>query len=123
TSIGLSYRGDVKNRTDVELGQSLLLGVSHQLTRRLFLSLRESAGTFTRPLVRTGLQQSVPFDPSTTYIPTTDYFDNRTYYGSSQVALTIQKTARLSLNMAGDAFITRRRSRALSGTTAISARG
>jgi hypothetical protein len=87
------------------------------------LTLRESSGVFSRAFLRAGLHESVPFDPSTAYIPTTDYFDNRTFYGTSQADLTIQKSARLSLNMGGDGFLTRHRSRALYGMTGLAARG
>jgi hypothetical protein len=63
----------------------------------------------------------VPFDPSTTYAPTTDFFDNRTEYLSTQANLVIQKTARLSFSMGGDGFLVRRRSSALYGVTGATA--
>jgi hypothetical protein len=127
TKVGLDYHGNFNyySRTTyfTSLNHSLLLGVTHNFTRHIQLTLRESAGVFSRDFERTGLQQTVPFDPSTTYIPTTDYFDNRTYYMSSQADLTIQKSNRLSFNFGGDAYLARRRSSALYGTTGLSARG
>jgi hypothetical protein len=127
TTIGLYYRGGfnyfAKTTFFTSLEQSLLLGVSHQLSRHIALNLRQSAGIFTRPFTIPSLQQTVPFDPATAYIPTTDYFDNRTFYASSNAALLIQKSARMSFNMTGGVAFVRRRSRALAGTTASVARG
>jgi hypothetical protein len=78
---------------------------------------------FTRDFGLNSLPQTVPFDPSTTYVPTTDYFDNRTIYLTSQADLSIQKTARLSFDLGGGAFITRRRSTSLYGTVGVYAHG
>jgi hypothetical protein len=127
TTLGVSYLGTASEYFQktyyTSINQSLLLGISHQLTRHITFSIRESAGTFSRDTNRTGLQQSVQFDPSTTYTPTTDYFDNRTSYLSTQTDLRIQKSSRMSFDMGGDFFLTRRRSTALYGNTGESARG
>lgn len=127
TKIGLAYRGGVNHYVHQTFydstDQSLMLGVMHRITRHVSINLREGAGIFSQSPGILGLQQSVPFDPSTTYIPTTDYFDNRTYYLSTQLDLVIQKTARLSFDLGGDDFIVRRRSAALYGTTGVGARG
>jgi hypothetical protein len=127
TKLGISYGGSVSHYASSQgydsIDQSLLLGLTHQISRHIILTLSESAGTFSRDMGMRGLQQSVPFDPSTTYTPATDYFDNRTYYLSSQASLKIQKSARLSFSMGGDMFITRRRSSALYGNTGVSGHG
>ena len=125
--VGLTYRGGISHYFQQtyfnSINQALLFGVSHQLSRHITLDLNESAGTFSRDFGRLGLDPSVPFDPATTHTPTTDYFDNRTYYVSSQANLSIQKSARTSFNLGGDVFLNRRRSTALYGTTGVSARG
>ncbi len=127
TKVGLDYRGSLSHyfRTTSYDGidQSLLLGVSHQLSRRATLSVRTSAGVFTRDFGLISMPQTVPFDPSTTNVPTTDYFDNRTIYLTTQADLSIQKTARLSFDLGGGAFTTRRRSPSLYGTIGESAHG
>jgi hypothetical protein len=127
TKLGLDYRGsltDYRQQSSFDaISQSLLLGVTQQLSRHVSLSVRESAGIFTRAFGLGGLSQTVPFDPSQSYIPTTDFFDNRTYYFTSQVDLKIQKTARLSFDLGGDAFLTRYRATGLIGTTGLAARG
>ena len=127
TKLGLDYRGSLSGylqQSDFDsISQSFLLGVTQQLSRHMSLSVRESAGVFTRAFGLGGLSQTVPFDPSQSYIPTTDFFDNRTYYLSSQVDLKIQKTARLSFDIGGDSFLTRYRADGLVGTTGLTARG
>jgi len=127
TKLGLSYRGSVdhyfRQTAFDSVNQSILLGITHQLSRRMVLSLSESAGMFSRDPGLLGLQQTVPFDPSTTYIPRTDFFDNRTIYLTSQGSLTIQKSARLSFDLGGGGFITRRRSTALYGLVGATAMG
>jgi hypothetical protein len=127
TKVGLLYRGGINHYIHQTFydstEQSLMLGVMHRFTRHVSINLREGAGIFSQSPGLLGLQQTVPFDPSTTYIPTTDYFDNRTYYLSTQLDLVIQKTARLSFDLGGDNFIVRRRSAALYGTTGTGARG
>ena len=127
TRVGLDYRGTWRhyNRKTYYDGtdQSLMLGVTHQLTRHTSLQLREAAGMYSRDYGLLGLPQTVPFDPSHSYVPTTDYFDNRTIYISTQADLTIQKNARLSFDFGGDGFLVRRRSTALYGVTGAAARG
>jgi hypothetical protein len=127
TKVGLEYRGDLSHYTQQSyydtIDQVFYLGLSHQFSRHTILRLRESAGTFTRNFTLPGLDQSLPFDPITSYIPTTDFFDNRTMYLTTQADFTIQKSARLSLNIGGDGFINRRRSTALAGVIGAAARG
>ena len=127
TKVGLDYRGAFSNYSGAEaqdyINQSLLLGITQQLSSHVFVSLRENAGIFTRDDLSRGLQQTVPFDPATTYVPTTDYFDNRTYYTSTQADLRIQKTYRLSFDLGGDVFSVRRSAKVLYGSTGAVGRG
>ena len=127
TTIGLEYQGSYTGYREQtvprSISQSLLFGVSRQLSRHLNLNLRESAGMFTRDFGVAGLSSTVPFDPSSTFIPTTDYFDNRTYFSSSQAQLTWQKSLRLSINMAGGFITNQRLSSALFSMTGETAQG
>ena len=102
--------------------QSILLGVTHQFTRHTLFSLRTNAGMFSQSFNTPTLPQTVPFDPSTTYVPTNQFFDNRTIYLSTQADLIFQESTRLSFAIGGDAFLTRRRSTALYGTKGEGAR-
>lgn len=126
TKVGVDYRGDYSryNTTGFSsLDQSLLLGITQQLSRRATLSLREGAGLFTRNFGLFGLPDTVPFDPNRMFIPTTDYFDNRTYYLSSLADLALRKSARLSFDLGGGYFYTGRQSAALHGSVGVMAQG
>ncbi len=127
TKLGLEYSGSFQHyhqRTFYDsINESLMLGISHQLTRRATLTLKESAGIFSRDFGLMSLPQTVPFDPSTTLIPTTDFFDNRTIYVNSEADLTLQKTARLSFDFGGMGATVRRRSSALYNLTSAGAHG
>jgi hypothetical protein len=127
TKIGLDYSGLISHYTQAtyydSTANSLLLGVTHEFTRHMTLTLRESAGQFARNYGLPSLVQTVPFDSSASYIPISDFYDNRTIYANSQADLTIQKTTRLSFNLGGDGYLIRRRSSALYGVTGGGARG
>jgi hypothetical protein len=125
TKIGLNYRGSIRryahdtafNTTD----QFLLLGITHEFSRHVSLTLNENAGMYSENYGLPALSQTVPFDPSTTEVPTTDFFDNRTEYLTTQANLIFQKTARLSFSMGGDGFLVSRASSALYGVTGATA--
>ena len=85
--------------------------------------MRNTAGTFSRDFGLKGLTATVPFDPATTDIPRTDFFDNRTSYVTTQADLTMQKTARLSFNIGGDGSIVRRHYASLYDVVTGGARG
>ena len=127
TKLGLDYRGSLSGFLQQSgydsVSESLLMSISHQITRHISLSLAESAGIFTRAFGQGSLSQTISFDPSQGYIPTTDFFDNRTYYLITQVGLTIQETARLSFHLGGGNFLTRYRAHGLVGTNGLSANG
>lgn len=126
TQVGLDYRGDLRhyNKSSYFDGtdQSMMLGIKHQFTRHVSLNLRETAGLFNRDPGLLSLSQAIPFDASQSYVPITDFFDNRTIYVTSQADLTYQRSARMSFNFGGDAFLNRRRSTALAGVKGAAAR-
>ncbi len=127
TRIALDYRGDYYYYRPTDYydngDQMLMLGIAHQFTRHTLLTLRETVGMFSRDAGWPAINAALPFDPTTAYIPTTDFFDNRTFYLTSQVDFTLQKSARLSFDFGGDFFLDRRDSTALYGVTGYSARG
>jgi hypothetical protein len=127
TKIGLDYHGSISHYVRATYydgaSQSLLLGMTHEFTRHITLALRESAGEYSQSYGLPVLSPTVPFDASASYIPVSDFYDNRTIYASSQADLTIQKSTRLSFNLGGDFFLARRRSTALYGVTGAGARG
>ena len=109
TSIGLSYRGDYnmyfRNGRYDTTDHSFLLGVTHQFSRHIFLSWSNSVGIINRDYgLLSTLSQTVQFDPSQTYVPTTDFFNNRTIFVSSAANVVIQKSVRLSFSLGGGLF-------------------
>ena len=121
TSLGLDYRGAYRHYTSQTFydssDQVLLLGLTHQFTRRVSMSLRESAGMFSGGFGLQGIPQTAQFDPSSNVTPTTDFYDNRTIYFTTGVNLIYQKGARLSFSFGGEGSLVRRRSTALYGVT------
>jgi hypothetical protein len=127
TKLALDYRGALYYYRPVDYydngDQSLLIGLSHQFSRHTLLTLRETAGLFSRDNGLPAVTEALPFDPTLSYIPNTDFFDNRTIYLASQADFAIQRSARMSFDFGGDFFLNRRRSTALYGVTGHSARG
>jgi hypothetical protein len=127
TQLGLDYNGSLthfaKQTAYDSMNQSLLFGVTHQFTRHLSLVLRESAGTFSTSYTLPALSQTVPFDPISSYIPATDFFNNRTSYLTTQADLQWEKSQRLSFAVGGYGSIVHRASASLFGTKAAGAHG
>jgi hypothetical protein len=126
TSLGLSYRGSysqyTRNSSLNSTDQSLLLGIKHQLTPLTKLVLSETAGIINRDYGLLGtISPAVPFDPAQASAPTTDFFNNRTYFLSSQADVVMQQSDHTSLDLGGDFFLNRRDSQALYGFTGGSA--
>jgi hypothetical protein len=121
TKIGLDYQFSAQHYDQASyydgINQSLLLGITHQFTRHTLISLRENAGEFSGYYGFPGITSTVPFDPSTSFVPMTPFFDNRVIYASTQADFIFQKTARLSFDLGGAGFLTRLRSTALYGVT------
>jgi hypothetical protein len=127
TKIGLNYAGSFSHYTktfyDGVSYQSLQLSLTHQLNRHTVFSLSNNAALYGSNQTSPSLPQSIEFDPTTTYVPTNDFFDNRTIALSSQGSLVMQRSTRLSIAIGGDGFLTRRRSTALFGVTGYGAHG
>jgi len=127
TKLGLNYSTGFslysKSFYDGIDSQSFQLSITHQLSRHAVLSFGTSSVLYGSNRATPTLPQMIEFDPSTTYIPTNDFFDNRTFSISTQASVVIQKSRRLSYVVGGDAFLTRRRSTALYGTKGIGAHG
>lgn len=123
--LGLDYRGDLRHYTRNSYydgsNHRLTLGLSRQATKHVTLSLRESAGTYSRSYG--GLNAAGFYDLNSIDTPRNELFDGRVYYLNTLGDVTYQKSARLSFNMGGDVYVVRRQSSALVGVTAKAARG
>ena len=127
TRVGLDYSGGfshyVKSFYDGVSSQNLQLSLSQQLSRHALFSFATNAGIYGSSQTAPSLPQTVEFNPVTTYVPSNDFFDNRTIALSSQANLTVQRSTRMSVSFGGDGFLTRRRSSALYGVTGVGAHG
>ncbi len=125
TKLGLSYSGSITDYIQQSsfdsISQSLQLGIEHQISRHARLTFSESGGVTKQGFGLFGLTPSVPYDPTQTYVPTTDFFNNRTYFLSTAVSLVMQKSARLSFSFTGMNFLSRYSSRALTGSMGLGA--
>jgi len=128
TRLGLAYSGSFYEYPSASyfagISQGIALSLTHQFTRHIAFSLRESAGWFTQfPPATVSLNSAVSFDPSQSNIPTTDFYDNRTIYSTTQAGLTLQASTRLSFDVGGGYFTDLRRSSALYSATGESGMG
>jgi hypothetical protein len=127
TKLGLDYRISASHNPQASfydgVTQNLTLGITHMLSRHAMFSLHTGAGMSSQNNTGVTLLSTVPFDPSTLYRPTNDFYDNRTIFLTTQAAVTIQKSTRLSYSLGADGFLTRRRSSALYGVGGLGARG
>lgn len=106
SSLGLSFIGGYNhyfgNSSYDGVEVSMLMGFRHQITRHMALYWNNTFAVFKQNagFIST-ISPAVPFDPSQTYAPTTDFFNNRTVAGSSQLGLVIQRSTRLSVSFSG----------------------
>jgi hypothetical protein len=126
TSFGLSFRGGysrfIGNSNYDSTDISMNFGLRHQISPHVSFSWSNSFGLFNRDAGLLGsLSPAVPFDPNQTYLPTTDFFNNRTISYSSQMGLVIQRSTRLSFSFGGGLFATHRASEGLYGVLGESA--
>jgi hypothetical protein len=127
TKIGLDYIGSITHYDNPTYGgydnQYFLLSVTHQFSPHALFSLRENASISSQPLGWPGLPQTVTFDPASTYNPTTDFYDNRTIFLSTQAGFTFQKSARLSFYLGGQGSVTENQAPGLYSVTGAGANG
>jgi hypothetical protein len=105
THLNFGYSGSFKDysRATTYSGssQGLSFDLIQQFSPRLALDVRESAGMYSRFLPATVSEDSsVPLDSAVSSIPTTDFYNNRTVFNTTQANLTWQQTARLSFDVA-----------------------
>jgi hypothetical protein len=121
TKVGLTYSAMFSHYPKASFydsfSQNLLLGITHQFTRHVVLVINNAASELGSNFNSFSLPNTVQFDPSTTNLPTNEFFDNRTVTVNSQADLQIQRTRRLSFSFGGQGFLTRRRSTALYGVS------
>ncbi len=105
------------------LNQGLNFGLTQQMSRHVKFTLREALGMFSFNNPNVGLTETVPFDPSQSFVPTSDFYYTRTLFSTTQSDLVIQKSSRLSFDLGGGFFVNRYASAALYGVTGEDATG
>jgi hypothetical protein len=126
TTLGMAYSAGAADYGSASyfagISQGVSLGLTHQLSRHISFTLRESAGWFTQfPPATVTLNSSVPFDPTQSEIPTTDFYDNRTIYSTTMANLQYMLSSRLSFSFGGGYFTNLRRSSELYSASGLSA--
>lgn len=124
TTVGLRYSGSYTHYTHANYydgtSQNLALGITHRLSKRATVTLREQAGVYYRKYD----YFSAPGVVNTASLtrPGPQLFDNEVRYGSTGVDLVVRLSARWSFDMGSEAYVTRYRSSALIGSTGIGGR-
>ncbi len=122
TTLGLDYSGNFRHYTTNSSfdGSDHMLGlaITTQLSNRLQVFSRTSAGTFSRyyvsgPAVATDLLSS----------PGYGVFDNRAFFLEESAGASYQVSSRLSFSAVGSGFAVRRQSKALVGLNGYSGQG
>jgi hypothetical protein len=122
--LSLEYKGAYRQYSVTNaaqgLDQFLNLAYSRQLSPRLTLDLKDTAGTVS---LANGAFSYLPLSNTDLFaIPANELFDIRTNFVQSRVDLTWQQTARLSFGVGGEGFVVRRSSLALAGLDGYDAR-
>jgi hypothetical protein len=126
SQLGLNYAGSYsryfdKYDTYSSTNHALTLGYTDQISRRLKLDLRESAGSLT---YGTGqVANAASTDLNSSFTPVARLFDTRTYYVQSSVSATYFQTARISYTASVSAFLQDLKSQGLSNAWGYSFNG
>ena len=116
SQLGLNYAGSYTKYLNYDAyngtSHALTLGYTDQISRRLKLDLRESAGSL---IYGTGQVADVAStDLNSSFTPATRLFDTRTYYLQSTASVTWLQSARISYTAGGGAFLQNLKSTGLS---------
>ena len=116
SQLALNYAGSYTKFLNYDaynsLNHSFTLGYTNQISRRLTLDLRESAGSLT---YGTGqVANATSTDLNSSFTPAARLFDTRTYYLQSSVSATWFESARTSFTVGGGAFLQNLKSTGLS---------
>jgi hypothetical protein len=103
---------------------SLSLAYTHEISPHFSYSVRETAGLYSNTfsvLNSTAISDTSLASSTLVVAPNTESFDDRTYYSTTQGALTWHKSPRLSFSISGAEFIVRRASTSLADASGYQA--
>ena len=125
TTLALDYKGDFRHYGGHSAydgsDQFLSLILTHQPTKRVSFTLRNTAGTYSRDYFLTSTIGIL--DSNYLQTPQNDIYDNRVIFLTTAADMIYRMTPRLSFDIGGEAYIVRRESSALYGLTGYDAHG
>jgi hypothetical protein len=125
TTLALDYKGDFRHYGGKSAydgtDQFLSLVLTHQPTKRVSFTIRNTAGTYSRDYFLSSTAGIL--DPSYLQIPQNDIYDNRVIFLTTAGDMIYRMTPRLSFDIGGEGYIVRRESSALYGLTGYDAHG
>ena len=123
-TFSLSFAGDLYHYAQASgldgTDNQLALTWQHKLSKHLKFGFKESLQEYNRNNLLTSGANFINSGVGTTLVtatPTTEVFDGRVITAMTQGDITWQQSARLSINLTGSGFLTRRASTALYGDT------
>jgi hypothetical protein len=125
TTLSLDYKGDFRHYSQQSYydgsDQFLSLVLTHQPTKRVTFTVRNTAGTYSRNYF---LSSTLGILDST-YLetPQNDIYDNRVIFLTTAGDMIYHMTPRLSVDLGGEGYVVRRQSTALYGVTGYDAHG
>ena len=125
TTLALDYKGDFRhyggNSAYDGTDQFLSLILTHQPSKRVSFTIRNTAGTYSRDYF---LSSTVGIlDSNYLQTPQNDIYDNRVIFLTTAADMIYRMTPRLSFDIGGEGYLVRRESSALYGLTGYDAHG
>ena len=125
TTLALDYKGNFRHYSERSYydgsDQFLSLILTHQPTKRLMFTIRNTAGTYSRNYFLSSTLGIL--DPNYLQLPENDIYDNRVIFLTTAGDMIYRMTPRLSFDLGGEGYVVRRESSALYGLTGYAAHG
>lgn len=125
TTLALDYKGNFRhyaaNSAYDGTDQFLSLILTHQPSKRLTFTLRNTAGTYSRDYFLTSTLGIL--DSGYPQTPENDIYDNRVIFLTTGGDMIYRMTPRLSFDIGGEGYLVRRESTALYGLSGYDAHG
>ena len=123
TTLALDYKGNFRHYSDRSYydgsDQFLSLILTHQPNKRLVITLRNTAGTYSRDYFLSSTLGIL--DSNYLQTPENDIYDNRVIFLTTGADVIYRMTPRLSFDFGGEGYLVRRESSALYGLTGYDA--
>jgi hypothetical protein len=125
TTLAIDYKGTLRHYSQQNYydgsDQFLSLILTHQPTKRLMFTVRNTAGAYSRNYFLSGTEGIL--DPNYLETPQNDIYDNRVIFLTTTGDMIYRMTSRLSFDVGAEGYVVRRESTALYGLTGYGAHG